>query len=686
MSFASPLFLYGLFALAIPVIIHLFNFRKYKVVYFSNTNLLQNINQQTKSKNKLRHLLVLLARLLALACLVLAFAQPFIPANNKKAASKDGSVAAIYIDNSFSMMAEGANGQLLEEAKKRAHGIVKGYPAGTSFVVATNDDNPESFFLMQRDKALEFIKTIAISPSPVNISKTTGVIHATANNELPGCSVSMFLVSDFQKTETDMAKLKDFPRSQFFFVMVNASIAANISIDSCWFHSPSHSLVQPEKIFISLQNYSDQTYPDLGVKVFVNDTVKAISSVSLAAHEKKTISVDYNNTSVGFKNCKVEIADYPVIYDNSYFLAYEVVSSFNVLMVSQGSANKFLETIYANENTVSLTRSNISSINYAQLGSSQLVVVDGLQEISSGMSGELTAFVSDGGCAVLCPSATSKIESYATILQPAGILVGDFAREKAVAGGIDFKHLLYRNVFKQEVRNADLPVVMERFRVDIGQRSLAKSVLWTETREPIIVSAPLGKGNVIFVSAPCSEANVSLMKHPVFVPLIMNSPSLSRQSLALDCKAGQDNVVRIKSPSSSTEVLHMVNTSGSFDEIPRQSAAPSESATRLFVGQNVRESGVYYITQGRSKIKNLSFNFNRDESSMQFFSKDELELSIEQQKLQAAIIDKPIELSGEALHTLDHGTRLWKWFIILVLVFLLAEIILVRYWQPKPKS
>ena len=79
MQFIYPAFLWALAALAIPIIIHLFYFRRFKKVAFSNVKFLQEVKEETSMRSRLRNLLVLLVRCLALAALVFAFAQPFIP-------------------------------------------------------------------------------------------------------------------------------------------------------------------------------------------------------------------------------------------------------------------------------------------------------------------------------------------------------------------------------------------------------------------------------------------------------------------------------------------------------------------------------------------------------------------------------------------------------------------------------
>src|SRR5215204_2104474 len=118
-QFLSPTLLYALLLIAIPIIIHLFNFRRFKKVFFTNVRFLKELKQETTSKSKLKHLLVLAARILAVAFLVFAFARPIIPSGQKK---QNGSTDAVsvYVDNSFTMQAIRTDGTLLEVACRKA--------------------------------------------------------------------------------------------------------------------------------------------------------------------------------------------------------------------------------------------------------------------------------------------------------------------------------------------------------------------------------------------------------------------------------------------------------------------------------------------------------------------------------------------------------------------------------------
>jgi len=117
MLFQYPAFLFALAALAIPIIIHLFYFRRFKTVYFTNVRFLKEVKEETSARQKLRNLLVLLMRCLAVAALVFAFAQPFIP---KDVEVRQGQkLVSVFVDNSFSMRAMSEDVPLLEKAKQR---------------------------------------------------------------------------------------------------------------------------------------------------------------------------------------------------------------------------------------------------------------------------------------------------------------------------------------------------------------------------------------------------------------------------------------------------------------------------------------------------------------------------------------------------------------------------------------
>jgi len=137
MQFLYPTFLWALGALAIPVIIHLFHFRRFKKVYFTNVHLLKELKEETSTRSRLKSLLILLARCAALAMLIFAFAQPLIKSG--EAVDERNNAVEIFIDNSWSMQARDAEVPLLTLVKDRAREIVSSYDESDRYLILTHD-------------------------------------------------------------------------------------------------------------------------------------------------------------------------------------------------------------------------------------------------------------------------------------------------------------------------------------------------------------------------------------------------------------------------------------------------------------------------------------------------------------------------------------------------------------------
>ena len=256
MSFTYPAFLFALSAIAIPIIIHLFNFRKFKTVYFSNVLFLKEVKQETQAKSKLKHLLVLATRILAITFLVLAFAQPFIPRENSKVVIGDKAIS-IFIDNSFSMDAINKNGTLLDEAKKRALEIASAYKPTDRFQLLTNDFEGKHQRLVNKEEFIELLDEVKISPATRSISEIASrqmdVLQDAGKNKIS------FIVSDFQKSIVNLSQLKNDTTVHFEFVPLIAAEKSNVYIDTCWFESPVRQYNQVERLHVRIKNVSDKT-------------------------------------------------------------------------------------------------------------------------------------------------------------------------------------------------------------------------------------------------------------------------------------------------------------------------------------------------------------------------------------------------------------------------------------------
>ena len=256
MSFIYPGFLFALAALAIPVIIHLFNFRKFKKIYFTNVRFLREIKQDTQSRSKLKHLLILLSRILAVAFLVFAFAQPFIPTGKGNVLSGTRAVS-VYIDNSFSMDALGKNGSLVETAKKKAGEIAKAYNASDKFQLLTNDFEARHQRLLNREEFLQAVDEVQTSATVKKlaevISRQTEALNNSEGVDFKTGKIA-YEISDFQKSTADPTSIKPDTSLSIVLVQVLPSKVNNLYIDTCRLNTPFIQLNSTNELIVKIRN------------------------------------------------------------------------------------------------------------------------------------------------------------------------------------------------------------------------------------------------------------------------------------------------------------------------------------------------------------------------------------------------------------------------------------------------
>src|SRR5204863_3345826 len=127
MTFLTPAFLVALGALAVPVLIHLIQRERKRVIQFPSLMFLQRIPYQSVRRRRIRHWLLLAMRAAALALLVVAFARPFLPQGAVAAAALGGArEVVIMLDNSASM----GYGDHWDKARASARRVVDGLSAG----------------------------------------------------------------------------------------------------------------------------------------------------------------------------------------------------------------------------------------------------------------------------------------------------------------------------------------------------------------------------------------------------------------------------------------------------------------------------------------------------------------------------------------------------------------------------
>jgi hypothetical protein len=683
MQFLYPGFLAALGFLAVPIIVHLFNFVRYKKIYFSNVHFLKEVKEETQSRSRLKHLLILAARLLAVFFLVFAFAQPFIPAEN--AIVKEGTKAvSIYIDNSFSMATIGKNGTLLDEAKKDALDIVKAFEPTDKFQLLTNDFLGKHQHWVNKKVFNEMLDEVKIAPSVRKIEEIVARqkdLLSTANE-----SVKLsYIISDFQQSGFNMAKLKGDSTVSCQLIRLEGNKTPNVYIDSCWFANPARQFNQAELLFVKIVNTGAADLENVPVKLMINGVQRAVASANIKAESSVQIEMAFTNKESGIINGQIQINDYPLTYDNDYFFSYQVSKKIKLLIVNQKEENTYLNKLFVSDPLFEVVQNTPKNIDYGSLGNYNLLILANLDEISSGFIDELKLNIQKGLNVLVFPGVKIKLDDYNNLLGNFSSALLPIDTVSVKVGKINFKHPIYTGVFeesKMKKENVNYPLILKHYPIKTNNKGNQESLISLINGDEFLLQFSNKLGKLYFCVSPLDETYTSFPRHAVFVPTLYKIAIASSFAEPLFYTIGNIQNIELKNNNLQTDPVYRIQALDGKSDFIAQTKSNGFS-TMVDVEKQIKIAGNYWLKSNTNDtLKGLSFNFNRLESSTDYYTVDELEKSIEQYKLNNfKVIEKGAKNMAATMMNMSKGTQLWKWCVIFALLCLGLEIALIKWMK-----
>lgn len=684
MQFLYPAFLFALTALAIPIIIHLFNFRRFKRIPFTNVRFLREIKHQTQSQNRLKHLLILLMRLLAIAFLVFAFAQPIIP-EDKDTVAESGNVVSVFIDNSFSMEGESEAGVMLEVAKNRALDIAEAYSQTDRFQLLTQDFEGKHQRLVGRSEFMDLVQNVVVSPQSRNLQEIVDRQSDVLNSGGGELNKHSYIISDFQKSRYKVDEFKPDTSISFSLVYLERNSPANLYIDSVWFSTPVRKLNQSEEIHVRIANTGDNAVEDVAVKLRMNGVQAGIGSFGASANSVRDTVLHIIHETPGIKRVEISIDDFPVTYDDNYFLSYQVFKEINVLSIRNDEATRdpFISAVFRSDSSFVYRSIGVNSVNYADLPNYDFIILYELNHISSGLATELASFLTNGGSVWLIPSHDADVDEYNKFLAQvnAGAILQEVDKENDIRR-LNTEHPLYSGVFEELPRNLDLPKVKKHFKFSRALSGRADDLMTLGNGDLFLTSYAVAQGNFYVLAAPLSDEGNNFARHALFVATTLRMGELSRSTAINAVNIGHHFTLPGISMGNES-VFHLRSSDGKVDVIPQHILR--EGRVEINPGPDLTEAGNYDILLGTDTVASVGLNYPRSESDLSSYSKSELEDVVKNLSGKAiSIYDGNDARLSRTIEKSSKGTELWKICLILALVFLLFESVLLRFWKTQP--
>ncbi len=681
MQFVNSYFLWGLLAVGIPIIIHLFNFRRFKKVYFSNVSFLEELKVQTQKYSRLKHLLILAMRILAISCLVLAFAQPYLPFSHHKKAIKGKNVLSIYVDNSFSMEAISDEAKLLDLAKIKAREIVSAYPNSDLFQLLTNDFEGKHQHLFSKEEFLQLLDEVEVSPSvrklPEILKRQQDVLNLSSQTN----KVS-YIISDFQKSISQFEEIQKDTNVSTYLIPLIPQKSNNLYIDSCWFDSPILQLNKNVKLNVKIKNASDIAYEKIPLKLMKNNNQRAVASFDIKEKDELTISVSYRITESGFQSGYVELTDYPIVYDDKFYFSYNVAKNIPILVINGTEESPYLNKIYQLDSVFTLSNVNERNIDFAAFRNNDLIVLNGLKTISTGLTQELRRFVDNGGSILIFPAINIDMESYrqfSNVLNINTYETKDSTDTKVEQ--LNIHHSVFADVFEKIPENIDLPKVFSFYTYVNNQLTRKEYLLKMLNGKDFLSATITGKGIMYQSAVPLDATWSNFPRHAIFVPALFNIALQSQPNSKLFYTIGNDESISLKNINLQGEdVLKLKGEKAGFEIIPEHKNIDSQ--IEVMFHNQVKQAGNYQLFAGKELASDISFNYDRNESRLDFYSIKEIEQQIKDKQLtNFTLIESGKKHLGLLIKEINQGIKLWKLFVILALIFLLGEVVLIRLWK-----
>ncbi|WP_109301118.1 BatA domain-containing protein [Aquimarina sp. AU474] len=639
MQFKHPEFLYALFALIIPILVHLFQLRRFQKVDFTNVQFLKAVTIQTRKSSQLKKWLTLLTRLLILAALIIAFAQPFLASQDIVGKQSE---TIIYLDNSFSMQAKGAKGPLL---KRSIQEILSGLSEEENISIFTNT---ETFRNVSKKDIQNDLLQIEYSSNQIPY----GAAHLKAKQLLTSSSETIkrvIMVSDFQQKENPFSLPTD-DKTRTHLVQMKPVTRHNIAIDSLYLQ---RNLDNELMLQVRLSN-TDSNAENTSIALYNGEKLIAKTAVSIPRNSK--ISTEFRLDENIKINGRVTLEDPAITFDNSRYFTINTPEKIKVVAVNEAN-DSFIKNIFTQDEFI-LTSSSTAELNYNAISNANLVVINEITQIPISLINALKPFVNQGGTICFIPAQDGDLNSYQEFMNSFTALniLAQAQQEKKITQ-INFSHPLYLGVFDKKVTNFQYPKVNSYY-----PTNASNVILSFEDSSPFLY-----KTNRIYAfTAAINNENSNFKNSPLIVPTLYNIGKQSLQLTDISYTIGQNNTYDIPIALGQDGIVSLVSNQENI--IPLQQSFATK--VRITTDEVPTRSGIYSLRDKNKVIQHVSYNYDSSESNLNYYN------------LQTTSGYEVNESVSELFNQIKEETsvnELWKWFIIFALIFLLVEIILLKY-------
>ncbi|MFC2085860.1 hypothetical protein ACFLRO_01465, partial [Bacteroidota bacterium] len=645
---------------------------------------------------RVKQWLLLVLRMLAIACLVLAFARPTVESGVAGRIVGIGRTsAAVVLDNSVSMLQRDQNGDFFSQAKDEVLSLADDLTPADELIVlpliadpGTGSARPSSPTL-----ARDWVTEVEVRSGRAGLAAAIqrGIL---ALSESIHPNKEMFLVSDFQSTNFPDSLDVDIPPGiRAYLVPVGSLVQDNAAVTSVEVVSSIVDQDQPVTVRATVSNFGETDLQNWGVSVYLMDDRVAQATIDLDAGTSAGINLVMSPGQRGWLPAYVEIEDDNFEIDNRRYFTLHVPQVRRILVVRGDDTNsQYVELALSRElsrggSVFEIHPAQESALASVTIADYDAVVLHGVHDYSSGQIASLANYVSGGGGLFIFTGDSGPASDQQALLSALGggsytAMTGSRGAEVAVAtlDDIDREHPIFSGVFDQN----------ERARIDIGHPAVYRmagyrpgagdehTVITTTSSVPFLQEIRGGKGRVLMVPFLPEPEWTDLPLRGLFVPLLHRSMyylTSSEGESGDGVIAGSSNQIRLGTGQDSQ--VKLVSADGE-EWIPEKRGGLR--GLLLTIPPSIREPGVYDITADGTTIQRIAINGAPAESDLRRLGAAEVATRIESPAGYPVVVlnSTAAERSSAGRDNQQAGNEIWNVFLGLALVFLVLEMLVAK--------
>ena len=436
-------------------------------------------------------------------------------------------------------------------------------------------------------------------------------------------------------------------------VQLKAVNTSNIAIDSAYIASKNAAVTQLNVIVSN----TGAEISEVPISLFNREKLIAKTAVDFSENASGTVTFDIDNSEEFIGKLEINEANLP--FDNTLFFSINKPGKIKVLAINEADGN-YLQRLFEKDE-FQFTQQTFKTLNYNEIPDQNFIVLNELKEIPASLATALKSFSDDGGSILVIPASQADLGSYNNFLlsMALGTLSEAKIQEKMIIK-IVFSHPLFKDVFEKEIDNFQYPKVNSYYNIS----SNASSALAFEDNQPFL----LQKNKTYLFTAPINKENSNFQNSPLVVPTIYNMALQSLPLPRLYYTIGQQNSIAVPVKLGPDEILTIKDSTEQF--IPLQQT--KANYVLMTTTEEPDKAGNYQIVKKNEFLENISFNYARSESELQYLNPEDWE---------GAEVYSSVEDLFDSLADESALNSIWKWFAIFALLFLLFEMLILKFYK-----